>query len=85
MDLNRDKEALIPDIVYGELEGNAKIPNSPTDESYSIRCEVAFQYNKTYNNSLHSFCNNINTHEGGTHEEGFRLALTKVFNRFALE
>ena len=84
-DLNRDKEALIQDIVYGELEGNAKIPNSPTDESYNIRCEVAFQYNKTYNNSLHSFCNNINTIEGGTHEEGFRLALTKVFNRFAIE
>lgn len=84
-DLNRDKEALIDDIVYGELEGNAKIPNALNDESYNIRCEVAFQYNKTYNNSLHSFCNNINTIEGGTHEEGFRLALTKVFNRFALE
>ncbi len=84
-DLNRDKEALINDIVYGELEGKAKIPNSPTNESYNVRCEVAFQYNKTYNNSLHSFCNNINTIEGGTHEEGFRLALTKVFNRFALE
>lgn len=84
-DLNRDKEALINDIVYGELEGKAKIPNSPNNESYNVRCEVAFQYNKTYNNSLHSFCNNINTIEGGTHEEGFRLALTKVFNRFALE
>lgn len=85
LDLNRDKEALIQDIVYGELEGNAKIPNSTDESTYLIRCELAFQYNKTYNNSLHSFCNNINTIEGGTHEEGFRLALTKVFNRFALE
>lgn len=84
-DLNRDKEALIPDIVYGELDGLAKIPNAQNNEAYSIRCEVAFQYNKTYNNSLHSFCNNINTIEGGTHEEGFRLAITKVINRYALE
>ena len=83
--MNRDKEALIPDIVYGELDGLAKIPNAQNNEAYSIRCEVAFQYNKTYNNSLHSFCNNINTIEGGTHEEGFRLAITKVINRYALE
>lgn len=88
LDLNRDKEALIPDVIYGELIGEAKTPNAKEDEvdkKYTIQCEVAFQYNKTYNNSLHSFCNNINTIEGGTHEEGFRLAIVKVINRFALE
>ena len=88
VDLNRDKQPLVNDIVYGELQGEAKIPNVKENseaKSYSIRCEVAFQYNNTYNNSLHSFCNNINTIEGGTHEEGFRLAITKVINRFALE
>ena len=87
-DLNRDKEPLVNDIVYGELTGEVKIPNAKdanANKTYTIRCEVAFQYNKTYNNSLHSFCNNINTIEGGTHEEGFRLAITKVINRFALE
>ncbi|MGL4950399.1 MAG: DNA topoisomerase (ATP-hydrolyzing) subunit B [Mycoplasma sp.] len=87
-DLNRDKEPLIPIIIYGELSGEAKIPNAreeDQDKKYNIACEVAFQYNKTYNNSLHSFCNNINTIEGGTHEEGLRLAITKVVNRFALE
>ena len=47
--------------------------------------EVAFQYNKTYNQSIFSFCNNINTTEGGTHVEGFRNALVKIINRFAVE
>lgn len=87
-DLNRDKEPLIPDIIYGEMAKDTKIPNATDEENaktYNIRCEIAFQYNKTYNNSLHSFCNNINTIEGGTHEEGFRLAIVKVINRFALE
>ena len=87
-DLNRDKEALIRNIIYGEKVGIEKNPTAvegDDSKTYSIKCEVAFQYNKTYNNSLHSFCNNINTIEGGTHEEGFRLAIVKVINRFALE
>ncbi len=84
-DLNTGKEPLIQNIVYGEITDNVRIPNHPINETYSIRVEVAFQYNKTYNNSLHSFCNNINTVEGGTHEEGFRLAVSKVINRYAFE
>ncbi len=84
-DLNTGKEPLIENIVYGEITDNVRIPNHPANETYSIRAEVAFQYNKTYNNSLHSFCNNINTVEGGTHEEGFRLAVSKVINRYAFE
>ncbi len=87
-ELNRDKEALIQDIIYGEKNEKVKKANGKNPENaeeYDITCEVAFQYNRTYNNSLHSFCNNINTIEGGTHEDGFRLAITKVINRFALE
>ncbi|MGH7424969.1 MAG: toprim domain-containing protein, partial [Candidatus Methylomirabilales bacterium] len=45
--------------------------------------EIAMQWNNSYAESLHSFANTINTHEGGTHEEGFRKALTNVLNRYA--
>ncbi len=47
--------------------------------------EIAIQWNSTYNDSLHSFANTINTHEGGMHEEGFKKALTNVVNRYARE
>lgn len=84
IDLNRDKEALIESIVYGETQERVKVPNTLTDEYYDIKVEVAFQYNKGYANSCFSFCNNINTSEGGTHEEGFKFALAKVINKYAL-
>jgi DNA gyrase subunit B len=45
--------------------------------------DIAIQWNSTYNDSLHSFANTINTHEGGMHEEGFKKALTNVVNRYA--
>src|SRR5690606_8611780 len=45
--------------------------------------EVAMQWTSAYNESVLSFANTINTHEGGTHEEGFRKALTKAINDFA--
>src|SRR5690606_26106466 len=45
--------------------------------------EVAMQWNSGYSESVHTFANTINTHEGGTHEEGFRAALTTVVNRYA--
>ena len=48
-----------------------------------ISIEVALQYNETYNANLYSFVNNINTHEGGTHEDGVRLALTRILNKYA--
>ncbi|MET8796285.1 DNA topoisomerase (ATP-hydrolyzing) subunit B [Nocardia sp. NPDC004568] len=47
--------------------------------------EVAMQWNSGYSESVHTFANTINTHEGGTHEEGFRAALTTVVNRYAKE
>jgi len=45
--------------------------------------EVAMQWNSGYSESVHTFANTINTHEGGTHEEGFRAALTSVVNKYA--
>jgi DNA gyrase subunit B len=47
--------------------------------------EVAMQWNSGYSESVHTFANTINTHEGGTHEEGFRAALTATVNKYALE
>lgn len=84
-ELNRDKEPLVPDIIYGEIRQKTKVPNVLEETYYDINVEVAFQYNKGYANSLYSFCNNINTTEGGTHEEGFRLALTRIINKAAIE
>lgn len=49
----------------------------------NILLEIAMQYNDTYNSSVYSFTNNINTFEGGTHEEGVKRALTRVINNYA--
>ncbi len=48
-----------------------------------VSCEIAFQYNASYNETLITFANNINTIEGGTHETGFKNALTKILNDYA--
>ena len=69
--LNKGKTPVHPSIVY-----------SDGDEA-GIEVEVAAQYNDGYMPNIYSFCNNINTQEGGTHEEGFRLALTKIINNYA--
>jgi DNA gyrase subunit B len=63
---------------------DVKAPNK-TDEKYHIVCEVAFQYSKNYTSSLYSYCNNVSTPEGGTHEEGFKLALVRLTNKYAVE
>lgn len=69
--LDVDKTPLFEDVIY--CEGR--------DEG--IYAEVAMQYNSSYSSNVYSFCNNINTHEGGTHEEGFRAAITRVINNYA--
>lgn len=52
------------------------------DEEQSLSLEVAMQWNTSFGESVHTFANTINTHEGGTHEEGFRAALTNTVNRW---
>ena len=69
--INQGKTPIHDDIIHldGEEEG--------------VFFEVAMQYNTGYNDNIYSFVNNINTHDGGTHEEGVRRALTRVINSYA--
>jgi DNA gyrase subunit B len=55
------------------------------EEGSGISAEIAMQWNSSYSESVHTFANTINTAEGGTHEEGFRSALTSIVNRYAKE
>ncbi|MGO1192589.1 MAG: DNA topoisomerase (ATP-hydrolyzing) subunit B [Nesterenkonia sp.] len=55
------------------------------DVERGIAAEVAMQWTLSYSESVHTYANTINTHEGGTHEEGFRTALTSLINRYARE
>lgn len=67
--LNRNREPLhVPIFVEGRKD--------------NIQVEIALQYNDSYTETLYSFANNINTHEGGTHESGFKSALTRVINEY---
>ena len=68
--INDGKEPLHPDVIY--FEG--------IKENYEV--EIAFQYTTSYSENLVSFANNINTTEGGTHETGFKTAITKVINNY---
>ncbi|PLS15802.1 DNA topoisomerase (ATP-hydrolyzing) subunit B [Bacillus sp. M6-12] len=69
--LNRSKEVLHEEPIYmsGDRDG--------------ISVEIALQYNESYTSNLYSFANNIHTHEGGTHESGFKTALTRIINDYA--
>ncbi|MCI8574894.1 MAG: DNA topoisomerase (ATP-hydrolyzing) subunit B [Bacilli bacterium] len=69
--LNKNKNPIHDDIVYVEGREN------------DIIVEVAMQYNDSYNSSIYSFVNNINTGDGGTHEEGVKRALTRIINSYA--
>src|SRR5699024_7282284 len=69
--LNRSKEVLHEEPIHIEAERD------------DIKVEIAIQYNASYISNIYSFANNINTHEGGTHESGFKTALTRVINDYA--
>jgi len=73
--LNRAKKS---DVVHPEI-----ISFEAEDTERKIALEVAMQWTNAYSESVHTYANTINTHEGGTHEEGFRAALTTLVNRFA--
>ncbi|MFI3307002.1 MAG: DNA topoisomerase (ATP-hydrolyzing) subunit B [Mycoplasmatota bacterium] len=68
--LNQNKTVIHEQVVY--LEG----------EKDNISLEIAMQYNSGYAQNIYSFTNNINTHEGGTHEDGVKLALTRIINTY---
>lgn len=69
--LNRTKQAIHPTVIGFSASGSGH------------ELEIAMQWNNGYSESVHTFANTINTHEGGTHEEGFRAALTTVVNKYA--
>ena len=69
--LNKNKSTISDKVIY--VEGLQD----------GILAEVALQYNDGYQSSVYSFCNNIHTHEGGYHEDGFRMALTRCINTYA--
>ena len=69
--LNKNKSTISDKVIY--VEGLQD----------GILEEVALQYNDGYQSSIYSFCNNIHTHEGGYHEDGFRMALTRCINTYA--
>ena len=83
-ELNKDKNPLSANIIYGDIKRDVLV-NKGTEETYCIACEIAFQYNKGYSSSVYSFCNNIHTSEGGSHEEGFKFAITKIINKYAID
>lgn len=73
-------EVIHPEIISFESEevsGGGDVPEK------RISLEVAMQWTTAYSESVHTYANTINTHEGGTHEEGFRAALTTLVNRYA--
>lgn len=71
--LNKSKQVIHPTIISFDAKGD------------NHEVEVAMQWNNSYSQSVHTFANTINTFEGGTHEEGFRAALTSLMNRYARE
>jgi len=85
----RYDDGLIDYVKY--LTGNKETIN-PTviaidavNDDLQLAVEVAMQWNNSYSESVHTFANTINTHEGGTHEEGFRAALTNTVNRWGTQ
>lgn len=78
--LNQGKDVVFDEIPY--FEGMSMIDDDSPDKGEYIVVECAFQPTKTRPFNMRSFCNNINTPEGGTHEEGFRLALGRELNAY---
>jgi len=77
--LNRRKDKANATVISFEAE------TAEGASGQHMSLEVAMQWNTTYTESVHTFANNINTHEGGTHEEGFRASLTSLVNNWGEE
>lgn len=79
--INANKTPIHDHIIHIKGEEETEVRG----KTELISVEGVIQYNEGYLPSLYSFCNNINTKEGGTHEEGFRLAIVRVINNYARE
>ena len=73
---NKNKEVLHPDPIYFSAK-------RMEDGEETATVEIAMQYNDGYNEDIYTYANNINTHEGGAHLDGFKLALTRAINDYA--
>ncbi|MCW2138998.1 DNA gyrase subunit B [Actinoplanes cyaneus] len=73
--LNATKNAIHKTVIQFSTE----------DDEAGMGVEIAMQWNESYGESVYTFANRINTHEGGTHEEGFRSALTTIVNKYGIE
>ena len=71
--LDENRDSLLPEPIYF----------SGSDENNAVPVEVAMSYNTSYTENIHSYVNNINTHEGGTHVSGFKTALTRSLKNYA--
>jgi len=75
LNASKKSEIVNPEIISFEAETKQK----------NMSLELAMQWTNAYNESVHTYANTINTHEGGTHEEGFRTAITSLLNKYARE
>ncbi|WP_296647375.1 DNA topoisomerase (ATP-hydrolyzing) subunit B [Rhodoluna sp.] len=75
LNVSKKNEIVNEEIISFESETKEK----------NLSVEIAMQWTNAYNESVHTYANTINTHEGGTHEEGFRAALTSLLNKYARE
>jgi DNA gyrase subunit B len=80
--LNRRKDRANPTVINFEAQSESQSPDAFENH---MSLEMAMQWNTSYTESVHTFANTINTHEGGTHEEGFRAALTGLVNHWGEE
>jgi len=85
-DLTENKNKVFPDPIYIDKIYNYKRKDE-NGVSQDATCEIefSFQYTDMYTESIHSYCNNIHTEEGGKHEEGFKNSLMKIINEYAIE
>jgi len=83
--LNRRKDKANPTVIAFEADSDAFGSKFSGDGGNHMSLELAMQWNTSYTESVHTFANTINTHEGGTHEEGFRSALTSLINHWGEE
>ncbi|RHW26378.1 DNA topoisomerase (ATP-hydrolyzing) subunit B [Nocardioides immobilis] len=83
--LNRRKDKANPTVIAFEADSDAFASKVSGDDANHMSLELAMQWNTSYTESVHTFANTINTHEGGTHEEGFRSALTSLINHWGEE